>query len=72
MYSRQLRALGNVWVTKETKRLNNMATLANNYAEETVALAWRELALSHGDQQGLSEFLTEYFTPVSHVFTSGK
>ena len=29
--------------------------------EEAVALALRELSLSRGDQEGLADFLTDYF-----------
>ena len=36
---------------------------------ETTAVALRELALSQGDQEGLAEFLTEYF---ASKFLSGK
>ena len=39
---------------------------------ETVALALRELALTQGDQAGLSEFLTDYFSSDHHEFSSGK
>lgn len=46
--------------------------VARNASGETVALALRELALSQGDQEGLSEFLTEYFTSDNHEFNSGK
>ena len=49
-----------------------MAIASNAATEETVALALRELALSQGDQEGLSEFLTEYFTSDNHEFSSGE
>ena len=49
-----------------------MAIASNSATEERVALALRELALSQGDQEGLSEFLTDYFTSDNHEFTSGK
>ena len=39
---------------------------------ETVALALRELALSRGDQDKLSEFLTDYFASDDHEVSSGK
>ena len=55
-------------VTVETT-IYNMATAA---ATETVALALRELALSSGDQNLLSEFVTEYFTSEDHEYSSGK
>ena len=40
---------------------NNMASPADAITTETVAQALRELALSSGDQDRLSGFLTEYF-----------
>ena len=43
---------------------NNMASRADT--------ATTELALSQGDQEALSEFLTEYFTSSNHEFSSGK
>ena len=55
-------------VTVETT-IYNMATAD---ATETVALALRELALSSGDQNLLSEFVTEYFTSEDHEYSSGK
>lgn len=48
-----------------------MAIASNNAAGETVALALRELALSRTDQEGLTEFLTDYFTSDNHEFSSG-
>ena len=46
--------------------------MASNASTETVALALRELALSRGDQDRLSEFLTDYFTSEDHEISSGK
>ena len=43
-----------------------------NASTETVALALRDLALSRGDQDRLSEFLTDYFTSEDHESSSGK
>ena len=39
---------------------------------ETVALALRELSLSRGDQDRLSEFISEYFTSEDYELSSGK
>jgi hypothetical protein len=33
--------------------------------EEAVALALRELSLSRGDQEGLADFLTDYFGSIN-------
>ena len=49
-----------------------MASGADVIRTETVALALRELALSRGDQDRLSEFLTEYFASDDDEVTSGK
>ena len=49
-----------------------MASRASTATTESVVLALRELALFQGDQEGLSEFLTEYFTSNNHEFSSGK
>ena len=59
-------------VTKETMEANNMASVGDSATSETVALALRELALSRSDQDGLSEFLTEYFASDDNEFSSGK
>ena len=50
----------------------NMASSADGSTTETVAQALRELALSRGDQDRLSEFLTEYFASDDNEITSGK
>ena len=39
---------------------------------EAVAVALRELTLSHGDQSKLSEFLTDYFGSEDIDYSSGK
>ena len=39
---------------------------------ESVAQALRELALSDGDQEGLAEFLTDYFSSDIHDYSSSK
>ena len=49
-----------------------MASQADTATTATVALALRELALSEGDQEGLSEFLTDYFASGNHDCSSGK
>ena len=49
-----------------------MASPASNATSKAVALALRDLALSQGDQEGLFEFLTDYFTSDNHEFSSGK
>lgn len=49
-----------------------MASPADTATTETVAVALRELALSQGDQEGLAEFLTEYFASNNNEFLSGK
>ena len=49
-----------------------MASPADTATTETVAVALRELALSQGDQEGLAEFLMEYFTSSDNAFLSGK
>ena len=59
-------------VTEETLQTNNMASPADTATTETVAVALRELALSQGDQEGLAEFLTEYFASNNNEFLSGK
>ena len=62
-------------VTKETFRISNdMVTRTESVTTEmeTVALALHELALSRGDQDKLSEFLTDYFASDDHEVTSGK
>ena len=46
--------------------------MESNVSTETVALALRELALSRGDQNLLSEFVTDYFTSDDHEVSSGK
>lgn len=56
----------------DTIRTNNMASNVVSVSTETVALALRELALSRGDQDRLSDFLTDYFTSADHEFSSGK
>ena len=58
MNGARLRTLRNIRVTKGTLGVNNMASPASNATSKAVALALRELALSQGDQEGLSEFLT--------------
>ena len=60
----------NVRVTKETSD-TKMASRATP-TTETVALALRELTLSHGDQTELSEFLTDYFGSDNTDYCSGK
>ena len=42
--------------------INKMATSRQTEMTEAVAQALRDLALSSGDQESLSEFLTEYFS----------
>ena len=39
---------------------------------EAVAFALQELALSPRDQQGLSDFVTDYFASGDNEFSSGK
>lgn len=51
---------------------NNMASRLENATTEIVAHALRELAFSSGDQEGISEFLTDYFASDVHEFSSGK
>ena len=52
---------------------NNMASRTDDVVStETVAQALRELALSRGDQDRLSEFLTDYFTSDDNEISSGK
>ena len=50
----------------------NMASQTDVATTEAVALALRELALSQGDQEGISEFLTDYFGSDNHEFSCGK
>ena len=68
----QLLILGSKRVAKGTLWTNNMASRATASTTETVALVLRELALSQGDQEGLSEFFTDYFASDNHEFNSGK
>ena len=72
MRGAQLRTLRNIRVVKETLWPNNMASGRSNAHAATVALALRELSLSHGDQEGLSEFLTDYCASAGHECNSGK
>ena len=75
MRGAQLLTLRYVRVTRATLWVNNMASRADSAitaTTETVALALRELALTQGDQAGLSEFLTDYFSSDHHEFSSGK
>ena len=51
---------------------NKMASQTNAATTAIVALALRELALSQGGEQGLSEFLTEYFASDDRECFSGK
>ena len=61
-------------VTKETVRIiNNMASRTDDgVSTETVVQALCELPLLHGDQDRLSEFLTDYFTSDDNEVSSGK
>ena len=49
-----------------------MASQAEGVTTETVAQALRELALSSGDQDRLSGFLTDYFASDDHEVSCGK
>lgn len=49
-----------------------MASRTEGVTTETVAQALRELALSRGNQDNLSEFLTDYFASDDHEVSSGK
>ena len=51
---------------------NVMASRAEGVTTETVAQALRELALSSGDQDRLSGFLTDYFASDDHEVSCGK
>ena len=72
MRGAQLLTLGSKRVAKGTHWTNNMASRATTSTTETVALALRELALSQGNQEGLSKFLTDYFASENHEFNSSK
>ena len=73
MYGAQLLTVHDKRVTKETLRTNNMAYRTDDsISTETVAQALRELAISRGDQDRLSEFLTDYFASDDNEFSSGK
>ena len=75
MYGARLLTLRIIRVTKETFWINNMASRAytgNTATSETVAQALGELSLTQADQEGLCEFLTDYFTSENHEFSSGK
>ena len=58
MYRAKLLRARDTRVTRETLIANNMASNADSVSE-TVALALCELALSRGDQDRLSEFITD-------------
>ena len=49
-------------VTIVTQAINKMATSRNTEMTEAVAQTLRDLAFSSGDQESLSEFLTDYFS----------
>ena len=48
-----------------------MAFQADTATKATVAVVSRKLALSQGDQEGLSEFLTDYFSSGNRECSSG-
>ena len=58
----KLRKRGGARVTIAAQPINKMATSRQTEMTEAVAQALRDLALSSGDQESLSEFLTEYFS----------
>ena len=75
MYGARLLTLRGMRVTRKTGRINNMASGPEGVTTETtesVAEALRELALSRGDQDKLSEFLTDYFASPDPEDSSGK
>ena len=71
MYRARLLTVHDIRVTKETLGTNNNMA-SRTVSTETVAQALRELALSRGDQDRLSEFLTDYFTSDDNEISSGK
>ena len=57
----KIRILQRVRVSISNSVLSKHSKMASGISENVVAAALTELSVSPGDQQGLSEFLTEYF-----------